>query len=247
MSEKIRADVLMVEQGLVDSRSRAQALIKGGHVFAGDEKIGKPSDVFDTDTPLRVEGQDHPWASRGGMKLARALEHFGINPAGMTAIDVGASTGGFVDVLLHHGASKVYAIDVGSNQMVQRLRDDPRVINLENTNARWLNVQYVPEPVDMVVCDASFISLELVLPAALALCKPQALLVALIKPQFEVGKGRVGKNGVVSDPALHQEVCNKITNWLNSQPGWKVVGITDSPILGPAGNHEFLIFARAGA
>lgn len=244
MSAGQRADILMVAQGLCDSRSRAQALIKAGHVFAGDVKVEKPSETFAEDVALRLEGQDHPWVSRGGMKLAKAIEHFGINPAGMVAIDVGASTGGFTDVLLHHGAVKVYAVDVGSNQMVQRLREDKRVVNLENTNARWLNTQYVPEPVDIVVCDASFISLELVLPAAMELTKPQALLVALIKPQFEVGRGRVGKNGVVSDPALHQEVCNDISCWLESFRGWKVAGLTESPILGPAGNREFLICAR---
>lgn len=244
MSSAQRADLLLVAQGLCDSRSRAQALIKAGHVFAGDVKVEKPSEIFADDVVLRLEGQDHPWVSRGGMKLAKALEDFGLDPSGVVAIDVGASTGGFTDVLLQHGAAKVYAVDVGSNQMVQRLREDPRVVNLENTNARWLNAQYVPEPADWVVCDASFIGLELVLPAALALTKPQALLVALIKPQFEVGKGRVGKNGVVSDPALHQEVCDKITSWINGLEGWKVTGLTDSPILGPAGNREFLICAR---
>lgn len=242
-----RVDILLVAQGLCDSRSRAQALIKAGHVFAGDVKIGKPSEAFADDTVFRIEGEDHPWASRGGLKLARALEHFGINPSGMVAIDVGASTGGFTDVLLTHGAQKVYAVDVGSGQMVQRLRDDPRVVNLEGTNARMLNERFIPEPADIVVCDASFISLELVLPAALRLTKPQAVLVALIKPQFEVGKGRVGKNGVVSDPALHEEVCERISRWLGSLEGWQVVGLTDSPILGPAGNREFLICARKGA
>jgi len=239
-----RVDILLVEQGLCDSRSRAQALIKGGHVFATDVKVEKPSETFASDTVFRIEGEDHPWASRGGLKLTRAIEHFGLDVKGMTAIDVGASTGGFTDVLLHHGARKVYAVDVGSGQMIQRLKEDLRVVNLESTNARMLNENFIPEPADIVVCDASFIGLELVLPAALRLTKPQAMLVALIKPQFEVGKGRVGKNGVVTDSELHEEVCERITRWINSLDGWNVQGMTDSPILGPAGNKEFLVYAR---
>lgn len=246
MSEKRRIDVLLVEQGLCDSRSRAQSLIKGGLVYAGETQILKPGEVIAPDTVLRLEGQDHPWASRGGLKLVAALEHFKINPAGMTCLDVGASTGGFTDVLLTNGAARVYAVDVGSNQLVQRLRADSRVVNLEHTNARMLNPKFIEEPIDLVVCDASFIGLETVLPAPLSLTKPQAHLVALIKPQFEVGKGRVGKNGVVKEPHLHREVCERIERWLDSLPGWRVLGITDSPIEGPAGNREFLIAARRG-
>ncbi len=244
MSEKQRADLLLVEQGLADSRSRAQNLIKSGLVFAGDTKVEKPSESFETSVVLRVEGADHPWASRGGLKLAKALEYFKINPTGMVCVDVGASTGGFTDVLLTNGAAKVYAVDVGSNQLVQRLRNDARVVNMEHVNARMLNPSFIEEPIDMVVCDASFIGLEVVLPGPLSLLKPQATVIALIKPQFEVGKGRVGKNGVVSDPDLHREVCDRIRSWFSFMPGFKVLGITDSPITGPEGNREFLICAQ---
>jgi 23S rRNA (cytidine1920-2'-O)/16S rRNA (cytidine1409-2'-O)-methyltransferase len=184
-----------------------------------------------------------PWVSRGGLKLAKGLESFGIDPAGMVAIDVGASTGGFTDVLLQKGAARVYAVDVGYGQFADRLRRDPRVVVRERVNARHLGPAEVPEPVDLVVCDASFISLRLVLPAALALTRPQARLVALIKPQFEVGKGEVGKGGVVRDPAAHERVCREIERWLGGLPGWSVDGIVESPVTGPAGNREFLIGA----
>ena len=182
--------------------------------------------------------------SRGGLKLAKALETFAIDPAGKVAIDVGASTGGFTDVLLAHGAAKVYAVDVGHGQLAWKLRNDPRVVVMERTNARHLTAEQIPEPVDVVVCDASFIGLETVLPAAMALAAPGAVLAALIKPQFEVGKGRVGKGGVVRDPELHAEVCDRITEWLASRPGWRVEGVTESPIKGPEGNTEFLIVGR---
>lgn len=238
-----RIDLLLVAEGLCDSRSRAQSLIKAGVVFANDRKVEKPSEQFEEGVVLRLEGQDHRWASRGGLKLAAALRHFSFNPAGMVCVDVGASTGGFTDVLLTNGAAKVYAVDVGANQLVQRLRNDARVVNMEHVNARMLNPAYITEPIDLIVCDASFIGLEVVLPGPLGLLKPQGALIALIKPQFEVGKGRVGKNGVVTDPDLHQEVCDRIRNWISFMPGWKVEGITESPITGPEGNREFLIFA----
>jgi 23S rRNA (cytidine1920-2'-O)/16S rRNA (cytidine1409-2'-O)-methyltransferase len=195
------------------------------------------------DRPLEVRGADHPWVSRGGLKLAHALDHFAIDPGGLVVLDVGASTGGFTDVALARGAKKVYAVDVGHGQLAWKLRNDPRVVVLERTNARHLTAGDVPEPVDLVVCDASFIGLETVLPAPLALARLGARLVALIKPQFEVGKGRVGKGGVVRDPALHAEVCARIGAWLPTQ-GWTVLGLTASPILGPEGNKEFLIAAR---
>jgi 23S rRNA (cytidine1920-2'-O)/16S rRNA (cytidine1409-2'-O)-methyltransferase len=242
----MRVDTLLVERGLVESRARAQALIMAGKVFSGDRRIAKAGDLVPEDAPLEVKGQDHPWVSRGGLKLAHALSHFGLDPAGAVAIDVGASTGGFTDVLLAHGAAKVYAVDVGHGQLAWKLRNDPRVVLLERTNARHLSVREVPEPVDWVVCDASFIGLEIVLPAALALTKPMAVAVALIKPQFEVGKARVGKGGVVRDPALHQEVCERIRNWFERQVGWSVLGIAESPILGPEGNKEFLIAVIRG-
>ncbi len=239
-----RADVALVARGLAPSRSKAQALIEAGCVFCGDTPITKASDMITESAALRLEGLDHPWVSRGGMKLAKALEVFGLSPVGMICLDVGASTGGFTDVLLHHDATKVYAVDVGHDQLVQKLKVDPRVISLEGTNARSLTQAQIPDPIDWVVCDASFISLQLVLPAALALTKPAGVLIALIKPQFEVGKERLGKGGVVKDPALRAEVCTRIENWLKTEMNWTILGLADSPITGPAGNHEFLIAAR---
>jgi len=243
--EKSRADVALVECGLAESRSRAQALIMAGVVFVGERRIDKPGEMLPADAAITVRGRDHPWVSRGGVKLAHGLEHFAIDAAECVALDIGASTGGFTDVLLHHGARRVYAVDVGRGQLAWRLRQDPRVIVLERTNARHLSPALVPEPVDLITCDVSFIGLEQVLPAALDLAAPDARLLALIKPQFEVGKGRVGKRGVVRDPALHREVCARISSWLAARPGWTVLGIAESPITGPEGNREFLIAARA--
>lgn len=214
-------------------------------MFSGTTRLDKPGLPIAPDRALEVRGADHPWVSRGGLKLAHALDTFAIDPTGLIVLDVGASTGGFTDVALARGAMRVYAVDVGHGQLAWKLRNDPRVVVLEKTNARHLTSQEVPEPVDLVVCDASFIGLETVLPAPLALARPEARLVALIKPQFEVGKGRVGKGGVVREPALHQEVCERITAWLPRQ-GWTVTGIAESPILGPEGNKEFLIAARRG-
>jgi len=218
-------------------------LILAGLVFSGETRLDKAGMTVAADRPLEVRGAEHPWVSRGGLKLAHALRQFAIDPSGWVVVDVGASTGGFTDVALAHGAAKVYAVDVGHGQLAWELRTDARVVVLEKTNARHLSRAEIPDSVDLVVCDASFIGLETVLPAALALAKPGALLVALIKPQFEVGKGRVGKGGVVRDPALHQEVCDRIAAWLPVQ-GWTVLGLTESPILGPEGNKEFLIAAR---
>jgi 23S rRNA (cytidine1920-2'-O)/16S rRNA (cytidine1409-2'-O)-methyltransferase len=244
---KTRVDTMLVDRGLVESRSKAQALIMAGLVFSGEQRIDKPGHTLPADAALEVRGREHPWVSRGGVKLAHALKQFPIDVAGKTCIDVGASTGGFADVLLHHDAARVYAVDVGHGQLAWKLRNDPRVIVLERTNARHLTREHVPEPVDVIVCDASFIGLQTVLPAAMALAAPGAMLVALIKPQFEVGKDRVGKGGVVRDPALHREVCEKIRLWLAELPGWSVVGLTESPIRGPEGNVEFLIVARHDA
>jgi 23S rRNA (cytidine1920-2'-O)/16S rRNA (cytidine1409-2'-O)-methyltransferase len=241
---KTRVDVALVERGLVESRAKAQALIMAGKVFAGERKLAKPGEAVADDQPLEVRGQDHPWVSRGGLKLAHALQHFQIDPAGLVCLDIGASTGGFTDVLLQHGAAKVYAVDVGHGQLAWKLRSDPRVVVLERTNARTLTAGQVPEPVDCLVCDASFIGLEVLLPAPLALTAPQAVMAVLVKPQFEVGRERVGKGGVVRDPALHQEVCERIAAWVNAQPGWQVEGIVESPITGPEGNKEFLLVAR---
>jgi 23S rRNA (cytidine1920-2'-O)/16S rRNA (cytidine1409-2'-O)-methyltransferase len=238
---KQRADQALVERGLAESRSKAQALIMAGMVFSKEKRIEKAGQPVAEDQPLEVRGQEHPWVSRGGLKLEKGLEAFGIDPAGLVCLDIGASTGGFTDVLLSKGAAKVYAVDVGHGQLAWKLRQDARVVVLEKTNARHLTVEQVPEPVDLVVCDASFIGLETVLPAGLALTRPGTRLVALIKPQFEVGKERVGKGGVVRDPELHEEVCARISAWLAAQPGWRVLGVTESPITGPEGNVEFLI------
>jgi 23S rRNA (cytidine1920-2'-O)/16S rRNA (cytidine1409-2'-O)-methyltransferase len=241
---RIRADVLLTERGLVESRARAQALILAGKVFSGERRVEKAGESLPADAPLEVRGQDHPWVSRGGLKLAHALGHFGLSPAGLVCLDVGASTGGFTDVLLHHGAARVHAVDVGHGQLAWKLRSDPRVVVHEKTNARHLTADAIGEPVGAVVCDASFIGLRTVLPAALALCAPGAWAIALIKPQFEAGPGQVGSKGVVRDPAVHAEVCAIIEAWWSALPGWRVVGIEASPITGPEGNREFLIGAR---
>jgi len=241
---KTRADVALVERGLVESRAKAQALIMAGKVFAGERRLAKPGESIAEDQGLEVRGQDHPWVSRGGLKLAHALEAFALDPAGLVCLDLGASTGGFTDVLLQSGAAKVYAVDVGHGQLAWKLRSDPRVVVLERTNARTLSAEQVPESCDLLVCDASFIGLEVLLPAPLTLMKEQATLAVLIKPQFEVGKERVGKGGVVRDPALHEEVCRRIESWVNARPGWSVAGLVESPITGPEGNKEFLLVAH---
>jgi 23S rRNA (cytidine1920-2'-O)/16S rRNA (cytidine1409-2'-O)-methyltransferase len=241
---KTRLDVALVERGLADSRAKAQALILAGLVFSGERRLDKPGLSIADDLPLELRGQDHPWVSRGGLKLAHALDHYAIDPAGGCWLDIGASTGGFTDVLLSRGAAKVYAVDVGHGQLAWKLRQDPRVVVLERKNARHLSRQEVPDPLDGIVCDASFIGLEVILPAPLALAAPAARLVALIKPQFEVGPADVGKGGIVRDPDLHRQVCARIADWLGRQPGWTVIGVTDSPITGADGNREFLIAAK---
>lgn len=230
-----------MERGLAESRSRAQALILAGLVFSGEQRVNKAGDTIAADAPLELRGQDHPWVSRGGLKLDHALDELAIDVTGAVGIDVGASTGGFTDVLLARGAKRVYAVDVGHGQFAWKLRNDDRVVVLEKTNARHLTAEHIPEPVDAIVCDASFIGLEVVLPAAMGFAAPGARLIALIKPQFEVGREQVGKKGVVRDPALHESVCNRIRDWLDGLPGWQVTGLAESPITGPEGNKEFLI------
>ncbi len=242
--EKRRADQLLVERGLAETRSRAQALIMAGQVLCDDRPLEKAGQMVSVEVSLRLRGKAHPWVSRGGVKLAKGLEHFGVDPSGFTCLDVGASTGGFTDVLLQHGAAKVYAVDVGHGQLAWGLRQDPRVVVMERCNARYLTAEQVPDPIQLIVCDASFISLTQVLPAAMALAKPGAGLIALIKPQFEVGKGQVGKGGIVRDPAQHQAVCEKILAFLDGEAGWQVQGLTESPIKGPDGNLEFLVAAQ---
>lgn len=240
---KIRADQLLVERGLAESRTRAQALIMAGHAYSGDRKVEKAGQMLAADAPLELKGRDHPWVSRGGIKLAHALEYFAIDVAGKVAMDVGSSTGGFTDVLLTNGATRVYAVDSGTNQLAWKLRSDPRVIVHEQTSARILTPDHIPEPIDIIVCDASFIALAKVLERPLIFAAPGATLAALIKPQFEAGQAEVGKGGVVRDPAIHDRVCAEVEQWVTAQ-GWRVEGIVPSPIKGPEGNVEFLIAAH---
>lgn len=241
---KQRLDQLLVAHGLADSRSKAQAYIMAGLVYLGEKKLDKAGMELPDDAPVIVRGKEHPWVSRGGMKLAKGLEYFAVNVAGFVTMDVGSSTGGFTDVLLTHGAEKVYAVDVGTGQLDPKIRHDARVVVMEQTNARHLTRDMVEDALDLIVCDASFISMKKVLPAALALAKPSAQLLTLIKPQFEVGKKEVSKGkGVITDPVLHQTVCDDIRDWLTGE-GWQVVGITESPITGPKGNKEFLLYAQ---
>ncbi|GAA4817868.1 TlyA family rRNA (cytidine-2'-O)-methyltransferase [Sphingosinicella ginsenosidimutans] len=239
---KARADQLLVDRGLAESRAKAQALILAGLVFSGERKIEKAGQSLAPDAPLEVRGRDHPWVSRGGIKLAHGLEHFGWDVTGAVALDVGSSTGGFTDVLLQRGAAKVFAVDVGTNQLAWKLRQDSRVVVHEQTNARYLTDAIVTEPVDIIVCDASFISLAKVLDTALDFAKPGGRLLALVKPQFEAERGEIGKGGVVRDPAVHERVCAAFAAWLEGR-GWSVAGVTPSPITGPEGNVEFLIAA----
>ena len=242
MAAKVRADQLLVARGIAESRTRAQALILAGNVFVGDRRVAKAGDLLSDDAELNVKGRDHPWVSRGGVKLDHGLTHFGFDVSGGVALDVGSSTGGFTDVLLSRGAAKVYAVDVGTNQLAWKLRSDPRVVVHEQTNARDLSSEIIPEPVDIIVCDASFISLTKVLDRALDLAEQGARLVALVKPQFEAGREEVGKGGVVRDAAVHERVCQGAADWVRSK-GWRVLGVERSPITGPEGNVEFLLGA----
>jgi 23S rRNA (cytidine1920-2'-O)/16S rRNA (cytidine1409-2'-O)-methyltransferase len=238
---KMRIDQLLAERGLAESRTRAQALILAGLVYDGTRKIAKAGEMVAADAEIVVKGRDHPWVSRGGVKLAHGLDHFGWDVADAVAMDVGSSTGGFTDVLLTRGAARVYAVDSGTNQLAWKLRQDARVVVLEQSSARLLTDAQVPEPVDLIVCDASFIALAKVLERPLAFAAPAARLLALVKPQFEAGRADVGKGGVVRDPAVHARVCEAASAWLAAQPGWRVVGLTQSPITGPEGNIEFLL------
>ena len=246
MTARRRVDQLLLERGLVPSRARGQALVMAGLVFSGETRIAKPGQMLAEDAPLALRGRDHPWVGRGGVKLAHALDHFALDPAGLVAMDIGSSTGGFTQVLLHRGAARVFAVDVGTNQLDWMLRQDPRVTVLERTNARSLTRQMIAVPPALVVCDASFIGLAKVLEVPLSLGAEQCTLVALIKPQFEVAREEVGKGGIIRDPALHARVCEEVSAWL-ANGGWQVEGIIASPIKGAEGNAEFLIAARRGA
>lgn len=241
---KTRVDALLVTRGLAESRARAQALVLAGLVFSGERRLDKPGQTVPEDIEIAVRGRDHPYVSRGGLKLVRGLDHFGFDPTGVVGLDVGASTGGFTDVLLRRGAEKVYAVDVGHGQLAWSLRQDPRVVVMEKQNARHLTDAQIPERVGAIVCDASFIGLATVLATPLTFAGPGAFLVGLIKPQFEVGPDKVAKGGIVRDEAARQEACDRIVAWMGAQPGWTVLGVTESPITGADGNVEFLIGAR---
>ncbi len=240
---RLRADQLLLARGLAESRARAQALILAGKVLSGTRRVEKSGQLLADDAPLALRGEDHPWVSRGGVKLAHALDHFGLSPSGRIGLDIGASTGGFTEVLLARDATRVHAVDVGHGQLAWKLRQDARVVVHERTNARHLDARLIPEAVGCVVADASFIGLETVLPAPLALAAPGAFAVALIKPQFEAGREGIGKGGIVRDPAVHEAVSARIAAWWAALPGWRVLGLTPSPITGADGNREFLIAA----
>lgn len=240
---KVRADVLLTKRGLVPSRSRAQALIFAGKVFTSDRRIEKSGELLDEDTELRVQEPDHPFVSRGGVKLAGALDAFGYDTAGKTVADFGASTGGFTDCLLQRGATKVFAIDVGYGQLHIKLRRDERVVVMERTNARHLKDGDLPAPVDLVVIDASFIGLEKLLPAARAILEPGGDVIALVKPQFQVGHERVGKGGVVRDPEARETAILAAVDRAASL-GFTLQAREDSVLLGPKGNQETFIWLR---
>lgn len=235
----------MVEQGLAPSREKAQALIMAGQVVVGDHAAQKAGQQVTAEVEIRIKGEPMPYVSRGGLKLAKGLDAFNVDPAGRIAIDVGASTGGFTDCLLQRGVSTVYAVDVGYGQLAWKLREDPRVVVLERTNIRHLKPEQLEPLPDLAVIDASFISLNLVLPPTLALLSRPAELIALVKPQFEVGKGAVGKGGIVRDPKLHEEVLANMEQ-LARELGAELLGICDSPITGADGNREFLMGLRLG-
>lgn len=239
-----RLDVVIVERGLVETRSQAQALIMAGEVEVDGRRSDKPGHAIKDDQEVSLKHTGPRWVSRGAHKLLKGLSHFEIDVTGAVAIDVGASTGGFTEVLLHHGAAKVFAVDVGHGQLAWGLRQDSRVVVLEKTNARYLSGAEITEPADIVVCDASFISLEKVLPSALALTGSTAWCCALIKPQFQAGRTEVSRGGVVRDARIHERVCSEVASWLDGLAGWQVEGVTKSPIQGPSGNIEFLIAAR---
>lgn len=242
-SSKIRIDQLLVERGEAESRARAQALLMAGLVFVGGHRVDKPGQKVPQDAAVEVKGRDHPWVGRGGVKLDGAIRLFGLEPAGAVAMDIGSSTGGFTQVLLHHGAEHVFAVDVGTNQLDWRLRNDPRITVLEQTNARELTTAQINRPCNWVVCDASFISLAKVLDVPLKLAAPTCRLVALIKPQFEARREEVGKGGIIRDPAVHSRVCDEVTAWLEGS-GWTVDNLAPSPITGTEGNVEFLVSAH---
>ena len=233
----------MVLRGFAKSREQANSILMTGNVFVDNKRVEKPGQQVSQNSKIEIKGKTYPWVSRGGVKLNKAILEFNLDCNSIIALDIGASTGGFTDVLLANGASKIYAVDVGYGQLDWKLRQDERVIVKEKTNARYLTDEIIRDPLDALVCDASFISLKKVLPSGLRFLKFHGWLVALIKPQFEVGKGLVGKGGVVRDPKLHEVVINDITKWIRFEIKMNLLGVIESPILGPSGNKEFLIVA----
>jgi len=244
---KQRIDILMQTRGIAESRTKAQAMIMAGVVLVNEQRVDKASETYSEDVVIRIKG-DSPesrYVSRGGLKLEKALDEFGIDVTGLTCLDVGSSTGGFTDCLLQHGAKHVFAIDSGTNQLVWKLRNDPRVEVRENTNARELKTTDFPSAFDLIVMDVSFISVTKIFPALLDLLAPDGKIVTLIKPQFEVGRGEVGKGGIVREPEKHQRVVNEINEFANKL-GLTCLGVIESPILGAEGNKEFLsLYERA--
>jgi 23S rRNA (cytidine1920-2'-O)/16S rRNA (cytidine1409-2'-O)-methyltransferase len=243
--QRERIDILLVRRRLVQSRARAQDEIKSGHVFADGKRIAKSGELVSIDAELSLK-EPNPWVSRGALKLVHALDHFKIDVGGRIVLDIGAATGGFTQVCLSRGATRVYAVDVGHGQLSPPLRTDSRVVAIEHTDARRLTRNEIPDPVDIIVCDVSFIGLEKALSPALDLTANHATLVALIKPQFEAGPDKVGKGGIVRDPRVQEEAVARVRDWLGRLPGWQVIGATESPIEGGDGNKEFLIAARRG-
>ncbi len=243
-STKSRLDALLVERGLAQSGSRARAIIEAGLVYLDGIRLDKPGRRMALDTALELRGDDHPWVSRGGLKLDHALTQFAVDPRHRICLDLGASTGGFSDVLLSRGAAIVHAVDVGRDQLADKIRQDPRVVVHESFNARALDRARIPDPISLLVCDLSFIGLRTALPAGIALTAPAADLIALIKPQFEVGPGGLGKGGVVRDAGLRQAACARIRQWLDELPNWRAGALIDSPVTGSDGNLEYFIHAR---
>lgn len=244
--KKQRLDQLVFDLGFTESRERAKTTIMSGNVFVNGQRVDKPGAAFAPDAKIEVRGEALPFVSRGGFKLDKALKVFPVDPGGKVCIDCGASTGGFTDVLLQHGAARVYAVDVGYGQLAWKLRNDPRVVNLERTNLRYVDDTLIPEPLDLAVMDVSFISVKLVLPAVKALLKPGADYICLIKPQFEAGREEVGKKGVVRDAAVHEEVVRGVLAFAR-QIGFSVMGLDYSPIKGPEGNIEYICHLKNGA
>jgi 23S rRNA (cytidine1920-2'-O)/16S rRNA (cytidine1409-2'-O)-methyltransferase len=239
----MRADIFLVEQGYAKSRSEAQAAIKAGRVFADGKSVSRPSQPLST--AMRIDyAPAHPYVSRGALKLAAALDNFRLSPEGLTCLDLGASTGGFTQVLLERGAGKVFAVDVGHGQLHPQIAGDKRVVSLERRNSRDLKPGDIGGSVQAIVADVSFISLKLALPPALDMAVPGAWLVALLKPQFEAGRENIGKGGIVRDPQTHEDVLRDWVRWLGAQTGWALIGTMESPVMGGDGNKEFLVAAR---